>query len=90
MTQVPTESQDIRRHPDGSIDIDFYRTRAAALRGQAKRDGVTIVLIEQFVHRALALADTCVILSQGHVAWSGPAAEAKEAALDRYLGGGAA
>ena len=57
---------------------------------QAKRAGVTIVLIEQFVHRALALADTCVILSQGHVAWSGPAAEAKEEALDRYLGGGAA
>jgi branched-chain amino acid transport system ATP-binding protein len=57
---------------------------------QAKRDGVTIVLIEQFVHRALALADTCVILSQGHVAWSGPAAEAKAEALDRYLGGGAA
>jgi branched-chain amino acid transport system ATP-binding protein len=54
---------------------------------QAKREGVTIVLIEQFVHRALALADTCVILSQGHVAWSGPAGDAKQEALDRYLGG---
>jgi branched-chain amino acid transport system ATP-binding protein len=54
---------------------------------QAKRDGVTVILIEQFVHRALALADTCVILSQGHVAWSGDAGEAKQEALDRYLGG---
>jgi branched-chain amino acid transport system ATP-binding protein len=54
---------------------------------QAKREGVTVVLIEQFVHRALALADTCVILSQGHIAWSGQAAEAKQEALDRYLGG---
>jgi len=57
---------------------------------QAKRDGVTIVLIEQFVHRALALADTCVILSQGHVAWAGPAADAHQEALGRYLGEGAA
>ena len=54
---------------------------------QAKRDGVTVVLIEQFVHRALALADTCVILGQGHVAWSGQAGDAKQEALDRYLGG---
>ncbi len=54
---------------------------------QAKRDGVTVILIEQFVHRALALADTCVILSQGHVAWSGPAGDAKQEALEQYLGG---
>jgi len=54
---------------------------------QAKRDGVTVILIEQFVHRALALADTCVILSQGHVAWSGEAGDAKQEALNRYLGG---
>ncbi|HZQ86935.1 MAG TPA: ABC transporter ATP-binding protein [Acidimicrobiales bacterium] len=56
---------------------------------EAKRDGVTIVLIEQFVHRALALADTCVILSQGHVAWSGPADQAEQEVRDRYLGGAA-
>jgi branched-chain amino acid transport system ATP-binding protein len=62
------------------VDEVFHRIE------QAKRDGVTVVLIEQFVHRALALADTCVILSQGHVAWSGPAADAKKEALDRYLG----
>ena len=56
---------------------------------QAKREGVTILLIEQFVHKALALADTCVILSQGHVAWSGQAADAEQEALDLYLGGSA-
>ena len=28
----------IRRHSDGSIDFDFYRTRAVTLRGQARRD----------------------------------------------------
>ncbi len=40
---------------------------------EARRSGITVVLIEQFVHRALALADQCVILSRGRVGWSGPA-----------------
>jgi len=53
---------------------------------QARQNGITIVLIEQFVHRALALADTCMILSRGRVGWSGPADEAQQEVLDRYLG----
>ena len=53
---------------------------------EAARSGITIVLIEQFVHRALALADSCVILTRGRVGWSGPAAEAGQEVLDRYLG----
>jgi hypothetical protein len=39
VTQAPAQGENIRRHPNGCIDVDFYRTRAAALRGQAKRDG---------------------------------------------------
>ncbi|HEY6624264.1 MAG TPA: ABC transporter ATP-binding protein, partial [Acidimicrobiales bacterium] len=31
----------------------------------ARQRGITIVLIEQFVHRALQLADSCVILTRG-------------------------
>jgi branched-chain amino acid transport system ATP-binding protein len=53
---------------------------------ETHKGGVTIVLIEQFVHRALSLADTCVILSRGQVGWSGPAAEAGPEVIDRYLG----
>jgi hypothetical protein len=49
VTQAPTESQDIRRHPDGSIDVDFYRARAAALRGQAKRDRVMLKMASVIV-----------------------------------------
>jgi branched-chain amino acid transport system ATP-binding protein len=52
----------------------------------ARRSGITIVLIEQFVHRALAMADQCVILTRGHVGWSGPASEAGQEVIDRYLG----
>ena len=31
-------ADDTRRHPDGSIDFDFYRRRAARLRRQGRRD----------------------------------------------------
>jgi branched-chain amino acid transport system ATP-binding protein len=53
---------------------------------QAAANGVTIVLIEQFIHRALGLASQCVILRQGAVAWTGPSADARQEVLDRYLG----
>jgi branched-chain amino acid transport system ATP-binding protein len=55
---------------------------------KARNLGLTMVLIEQFVHRALTLADRCLILSRGSVSWQGTAAEA--AATDpyrHYLGG---
>jgi branched-chain amino acid transport system ATP-binding protein len=53
---------------------------------RAAQTGVTIVLIEQFIHRALALASQCVILKQGTVAWTGAADNARQEVLDRYLG----
>jgi branched-chain amino acid transport system ATP-binding protein len=53
---------------------------------RASQTGVTIVLIEQFIHRALGLASRCVILKQGAVAWTGPAENARQEVLDRYLG----
>jgi hypothetical protein len=31
---------DLRRHPDGSVDVDFYRRRAARLRAQARRESL--------------------------------------------------
>jgi branched-chain amino acid transport system ATP-binding protein len=53
---------------------------------RAREMGIAILLIEQFVHRALGMADDCVILSQGQVSWSGRAAEAGPEVLDHYLG----
>jgi branched-chain amino acid transport system ATP-binding protein len=53
---------------------------------EARRSGITIVLTEQFVHRALAMADNCVILTRGQVGWAGPASEAGQQVIDRYLG----
>jgi branched-chain amino acid transport system ATP-binding protein len=51
-----------------------------------KATGVTIILIEQFIHRALSFADQCLVLSRGSLAWQGPAAGAHNEVLTRYLG----
>jgi branched-chain amino acid transport system ATP-binding protein len=48
--------------------------------------GITVIVIEQFVHRALDLADRCVIVARGASVWEGPPAEARAEVLDRYLG----
>jgi branched-chain amino acid transport system ATP-binding protein len=53
---------------------------------QVRDAGISVLLIEQFVHRALKLANQCVILSRGRVGWSGPASDAGAEVLDRYLG----
>jgi branched-chain amino acid transport system ATP-binding protein len=53
---------------------------------RAAQAGVTVVLIEQFIHRALGLASECVILMRGSVAWSGASDDARQEVLDRYLG----
>ena len=53
-----------------------------------KREGVTIVLVEQNARQALAVADRAYILETGQVTLSGPAAElaAGEAVQQAYLG----
>jgi len=56
---------------------------------ELKREGVTIVLVEQNARQALAVADRAYILETGQVALAGPAAElaAGEAVQRAYLGG---
>lgn len=53
---------------------------------QAVERGTTVVLIEQFVHLALGLADNCCILRRGRLVWNGPADGAVDGALAHYLG----
>jgi branched-chain amino acid transport system ATP-binding protein len=55
-----------------------------------RRDGVSIVLIEQFVHRALGFGDQCVILKRGKAVWQGDTDAAHEQVLETYLGDAAA
>lgn len=62
------------------VDLVFESIERAA------QAGVTVVLIEQFVHRALSIASGCVILVRGTVAWTGSTDEARQEVIDHYLG----
>jgi branched-chain amino acid transport system ATP-binding protein len=57
-----------------------------AVRGLAGQ-GTALVLVEQYVNRALELADEVVLLDRGTVAYNGPASDLDEAEVLRgYLG----
>jgi branched-chain amino acid transport system ATP-binding protein len=49
--------------------------------------GVALVLVEQYVSRALEMADSAYLMARGTIAWSGPAATLDTDAITRaYLG----
>jgi branched-chain amino acid transport system ATP-binding protein len=53
-------------------------------------DGVALLIVEQYVTKALALADLCYVLRNGRVAFAGEPSELDTDALARsYLGSGA-
>lgn len=54
--------------------------------GRAREQGVTILLVEQYVERALAFADEVLVMRQGEAEWQGSAAEAHDHVLAGYLG----
>ena len=57
------QPDEARRHPDGSIDYDFYRAKARALRGQATRDLLRAISLGKaalIVAAALAVAALAV------------------------------
>ncbi|HWO94735.1 MAG TPA: ATP-binding cassette domain-containing protein [Dehalococcoidia bacterium] len=62
------------------IDLVF-----AALE-EARRSGVTVLLVEQFADRALGFADEAAILRLGRIVWQGPARQASGHVLAQYLG----
>lgn len=53
---------------------------------QARQLGVTVIMIEQYVYRALAFADECLVLNRGEAVWQGPADRAGKDVLRHYLG----
>jgi len=62
------------------VDLVFDSLR------RARDEGVTILLIEQYVERALGLANNAVILRRGRIGWSGPASAAHNELVAGYLG----
>lgn len=53
---------------------------------RARAEGVTVLLVEQYVQRALQFADEAVILRRGRLVWHGPAGEAGAELVAGYLG----
>ena len=62
------------------VDLVFEGLQAA------RAAGATVIMIEQYVHRALAFAEHCIVLNRGRLAWSGPATDAGPELLAQYLG----
>ncbi len=60
---------------------DVYRTL-----GQIRDAGTTLVIVEQHVHHALALADEAIVMVKGEVAYTGPVSELGDL-QSRVLGG---
>jgi hypothetical protein len=54
------------------------------LRGPFPREGAA--LEKQYIHRALAFADDCLLFQRGTLAWKGSAKEAHGEVLRHYLG----
>jgi branched-chain amino acid transport system ATP-binding protein len=49
--------------------------------------GVSLVLVEQYVNRALEMADVAYLMARGGIVWTGPAADLdQEALVNAYLG----
>jgi branched-chain amino acid transport system ATP-binding protein len=54
---------------------------------QLKDEGMTIVLVEQYLTYALRLADICYVMAKGRVAFLGEPAELRNSAtLNAYAG----
>jgi branched-chain amino acid transport system ATP-binding protein len=58
----------------------------ASLRALAST-GVSLVLVEQYVNRALEMADVAYVMARGSIVWTGPAADLDtDALVNAYLG----
>jgi branched-chain amino acid transport system ATP-binding protein len=53
---------------------------------RARSAGISVIMIEQYVHRALGFADRCLVLQRGISVWEGAAADAGSEVLSHYLG----
>jgi branched-chain amino acid transport system ATP-binding protein len=59
--------------------------------GTLARQGISLVIVEQYVDRALALADQVHVLQRGSTVFTGtPGQIGRDELIDRYLGGRAA
>jgi branched-chain amino acid transport system ATP-binding protein len=84
--QMLTLSRVLAKPPRLLIADEMSLGLAPKLVDQARADDVTVVLIEQYVERALDFADDAIVLQRGKVGWRGPASEGAAAVIETYLG----
>jgi len=68
------KAHEIRRHVDGSLDVDFYRRRAARLRRQAMRDMLkekAIPLARVLVAAAILAVTVYLVPAADGTGWHG-------------------
>ena len=66
-----------------------FSSQVFEIIGEIRREGITVLLVEQNARRALAIADRAYVLELGRVALSGPAARVASdpRVIEAYLGG---
>ena len=57
--------------------------------GQLAATGISVLVVEQFVHTALAIADYAALMVQGRIVRMGEPADVRDALQETYLGGSA-
>ena len=73
--------------PLGFVLSGGYRPSERTLE-TIRTSGTALLLVEQHVHHALAIADDAIVLAKGEVAYSGPVSELGDVQA-RVLGGNA-
>jgi cytochrome c oxidase subunit IV len=63
------QDHEIRRHANGAIDLDFYRTEAIALRQQAMRDAFKLKATFAFALLTISMIVGATIVASVPVHW---------------------
>jgi ABC-type multidrug transport system ATPase subunit len=72
--------------PYGQLDPPGFRL-VDGLLGRLKDSGRTVLMATHLLERGGAVCDQAVVLEQGRLVWSGPAAQVPEASASALPGG---
>jgi hypothetical protein len=84
-----TTTDTVRRHPDGSIDFDFYRAGATALRRQAMEDAFKLKSAARLMALSAAALAVATLIAWAPGSGSKPVATAASQPIDCSTSGAA-
>ena len=65
-----TQSHEIHRHADGTLDFDYYRAQIMAVRAEALRNAFKLKAAFGFVMTTITLIVCVTIAASGSTHWS--------------------